>query len=103
MDVGAPSEQPDGGDRLKAAFSDALKRAAVKFGIGRYLYRLPQQWVRLRPGEEAVPAHAVAAGLRAADEVDSRREAGASAKLAAEISRRRRRRQSPACPRMGRN
>src|SRR5262249_17988589 len=27
-DVGGPSEQPDGGDRLKAAFSDALKRAA---------------------------------------------------------------------------
>ncbi len=43
-DVGSPSEQPDGGDRLKAAFSDALKRTAVKFGIGRYLYRLPQQW-----------------------------------------------------------
>lgn len=44
-DVGSPSEQPDGGDRLKAAFSDALKRAAVKFGIGRYLYRLPASWV----------------------------------------------------------
>lgn len=43
-DVGSPSEQPDGGGRQKAAFSDALKRAAVKFGIGRYLYRLPQQW-----------------------------------------------------------
>src|SRR6476646_3070340 len=39
-DVGSPSEQPDSGDRLKAAFSDALKRAAVKFGIGRYLYRI---------------------------------------------------------------
>lgn len=45
MDVGGPSEQPDGGDRLKAAFSDALKRAAVKFGVGRYLYRLPAQWL----------------------------------------------------------
>src|SRR5215470_15583359 len=45
VDVGGPSEQPDGGDRLKAAFSDALKRAAVKFGVGRYLYRLPAQWV----------------------------------------------------------
>jgi Rad52/22 family double-strand break repair protein len=45
VDVGGPSEQPDGGDRLKAAFSDALKRAAVKFGIGRYLYRLPSQWL----------------------------------------------------------
>jgi hypothetical protein len=44
MDVGGQSEQPDGGDRRKAAFSDALKRAAIKFGIGRYLYRLPSQW-----------------------------------------------------------
>ncbi len=49
MDVGGPSEQPDEGDRRKAAFSDALKRAAVKFGIGRYLYRLPSQWVDYNP------------------------------------------------------
>src|SRR5262245_28012405 len=49
VEVGGPSEQPDGGDRLKAAFSDALKRAAVKFGIGRYLYRLPNQWVDYDP------------------------------------------------------
>ncbi|MCL5459829.1 Rad52/Rad22 family DNA repair protein, partial [Loigolactobacillus coryniformis] len=48
-DVGSPSEQPDGGDRLKAAFSDALKRAAVKFGIGRYLYRLKSEWVDYDP------------------------------------------------------
>jgi hypothetical protein len=51
-DVGSPSEQPDGGDRLKAAFSDALKRAAVKFGIGRYLYRLPSQWVDFDPAKK---------------------------------------------------
>jgi hypothetical protein len=44
VDVGSPSGQPDNGDRTKAAFSDALKRAAVKFGVGRYLYRLPRQW-----------------------------------------------------------
>lgn len=31
----------------KGAASDALKRAAVMFGIGRYLYRLPQVWVTL--------------------------------------------------------
>lgn len=48
-DVGSPSEQPDGGDRLKAAFSDSLKRAAVKFGIGRYIYRIPNQWVDYDP------------------------------------------------------
>jgi hypothetical protein len=49
MDVGSPSDQPDGGDRLKAAFSDALKRAAVKFGVGRYLYRLPSIWCEYDP------------------------------------------------------
>lgn len=49
MDVGAPSEQPDEGDRRKAAFSDALKRAAVKFGIGRYLYRVGPIWADFDP------------------------------------------------------
>jgi hypothetical protein len=48
-DVGSPSDQQDGGDRLKAAFSDALKRAAVKFGIGRYLYGLPPTWTDYDP------------------------------------------------------
>ncbi len=48
-DVGSPSAQPDGGDRPKAAFSDALKRTAVKFGVGRYLYRLPALWVDYDP------------------------------------------------------
>lgn len=49
VDVGSPSEQPDEHDRVKAAFSDALKRAAVKFGIGRYLYRLPSSWCDYDP------------------------------------------------------
>lgn len=49
VDVGSPSDQGDPGDRRKASFSDALKRAAVKFGIGRYLYRLPSQWVDYDP------------------------------------------------------
>src|SRR5437016_2335958 len=49
MDVGGQSEQPDEGDRRKAAFSDALKRAAVKFGIGRYLYRVTSQWCDYDP------------------------------------------------------
>lgn len=51
-DVGSPSEQPDAGDRLKAAFSDALKRAAVKFGIGRYLYRLKAEWCDYDPAKK---------------------------------------------------
>jgi hypothetical protein len=48
-DVGSESQQPSEGDKTKAAFSDSLKRAAVLFGIGRYLYRLPQQWVGFDP------------------------------------------------------
>ena len=56
MDVGSPSEQPDEGDRTKAAFSDALKRAAVKFSIGRYLYRLPVQWVDYDPKKRRIVA-----------------------------------------------
>jgi hypothetical protein len=48
-DVGGESEQPDEGDRVKAAFSDALKRAAVKLGVGRYLYGLKSQWVDYDP------------------------------------------------------
>ena len=70
MDVGGPSEQPDEGDRRKAAFSDALKRAAVKFGIGRYLYRLPAQWVDYDPQKRsfvrppALPAHALPKGTK---------------------------------------
>lgn len=33
----------------KGAISDALKRAAVKWGIGRYLYDLVSPWVELEP------------------------------------------------------
>jgi len=45
QDVGGESDQKDEGDRRKASFSDAFKRAAVKWGVGRYLYSLPSQWV----------------------------------------------------------
>ena len=42
-DIGEAGEGEYG--TLKAASSDALKRCAVQFGIGRYLYDLPKQWV----------------------------------------------------------
>ena len=42
-DVGVPSNT----EGLKGAYSDALKRAAVKHGIGRELYELPTIWVKL--------------------------------------------------------
>ncbi|HLT47966.1 MAG TPA: Rad52/Rad22 family DNA repair protein [Rubricoccaceae bacterium] len=34
-------------EAIKGGLSNAMKRAAVQWGIGRYLYKLPQQWVRL--------------------------------------------------------
>ena len=34
-------------ESIKGAYSDSLKRAAVKWGIGRYLYRLPLNFVPL--------------------------------------------------------
>ena len=79
MDVGGMSEQPDEGDRRKAAFSDALKRAAVKLGIGRYLYRLPTQWCDFDPHKKqftrtptlppsALPAKPANASMRPAKE-----------------------------------
>jgi hypothetical protein len=38
-DAGGYAGMADSGDDDKSGFSDAFKRAAVKFGIGRYLYR----------------------------------------------------------------
>jgi len=43
-DVGEEGDS-DQGQTCKAAVSDALKRAAVQFGIGRYLYDLDPTWV----------------------------------------------------------
>lgn len=36
-------------EKEKGALSDAFKRAAVRWGIGRYLYHLPSPWVALTP------------------------------------------------------
>lgn len=68
-DVGSPSGQPDEGDRHKAAVSDALKRAAVKFGVGRYLYQLEAKWVDYDPRTKqlrGLPSPAVAPAPAAA-------------------------------------
>jgi hypothetical protein len=36
-------------EKEKGSLSDAFKRAAVRWGIGRYLYDLPSPWVELEP------------------------------------------------------
>lgn len=46
-DAGAASDI----EPLKGGASDALKRAAVQLGIGRYLYYLPTTWVALKDGK----------------------------------------------------
>lgn len=40
-DVGVPSDY----EATKGAFSDAMKRAGVKFGIARYLYNMDTPWI----------------------------------------------------------
>ena len=42
-DFGEPSKTAP----LKGSASDALKRAAVLFGVGRYLYYIPNQWFKI--------------------------------------------------------
>ncbi len=85
-DVGGQSEQPDEGDRRKAAFSDALKRAAVKFGIGRYLYRLKPQWLDYDPqkkrlvGTPRMPAASAPAPARSEPAPSSRAKADQAVK-----------------------
>lgn len=39
QDAGGYAGMQDEGDDSKSGYSDAFKRAAVKFGVGRYLYR----------------------------------------------------------------
>jgi len=36
-------------ESVKGGISDSMKRAAVQWGIGRYLYGIPQVWVRVKP------------------------------------------------------
>lgn len=40
----------------KGALSDAFKRAAVRWGIGRYLYELPSPWVEVDEWKRIKPA-----------------------------------------------
>jgi hypothetical protein len=44
----------DEGKARKGTLSDGLKRAAVLWGIGRYLYRLPKVWVAYDPKRKSL-------------------------------------------------
>lgn len=43
-------------EAAKGALSDAFKRAAVRWGIGRYLYDLDAPWVELEREGKSIPA-----------------------------------------------
>ena len=43
---GAPRTNVEG---VKGGISGAIKRAAVQWGVGRYLYRLPAFWAKVKP------------------------------------------------------
>jgi hypothetical protein len=57
MDVGSDAKQSSDadGNYVKGAFSDALKRAAVKFGIGRYLYSMTSFYVPIDEYKKFTP------------------------------------------------
>ncbi len=44
-DTGLVEREGDEVRSVKGSLSDGLKRAAVLWGVGRYLYRLPKSWV----------------------------------------------------------
>lgn len=46
-------------EAIKGGLSDSMKRAAVQWGIGRYLYELPSIWVELKDGK-FIPDHEMA-------------------------------------------
>ena len=64
----------------KGAISDAFKRAAVLFGVARYLYSLPNKWVPIKPqgksyvldGTPPLPVWATPEGF---DEIMEKRKA----------------------------
>jgi hypothetical protein len=48
---GVTREDVGDGEDPKAAFSDAIKRAAVQFGVGRVLYAMRAPWLRAGDGD----------------------------------------------------
>jgi len=63
VDAGGAAGMSDAGDDEKSGFSDAFKRAAVKFGVGRYLYGdgLPA-FAKAQAKQPAPPAKPVTRG-----------------------------------------
>ncbi len=54
QDVGGESDQKESDNRRKSSVSDALKRTAVKWGIGRYLYSIETAWADYDPQKKCI-------------------------------------------------
>lgn len=73
-------------EQEKAGYSDAFKRAAVKFGIGRFLYSLPKMFAEVKPmgksfvladGEQARLEKIITAALNGQPQPEQRKPAPA--------------------------
>src|SRR6516225_9305874 len=79
-DAGGFAGMADAGDDDKSGYSDAFKRAAVKFGVGRYLYKdgVPRFGLVLKaPAPEPAPAEAAGASQARPDVTSDGETAGA--------------------------
>ena len=62
-------------EAIKGGFSDSMRRAAVAWGIGRYLYNVPGQWVEMKEGNRffktppRIPAEFLPSGAQRAQKV----------------------------------
>ena len=54
-DVGEARDDPQRVRAPKAAYSDALKRAAVQFGLGHVVYAMPRRFMNVGGGVERLP------------------------------------------------
>lgn len=85
-------------EAIKGGYSDSMKRAAVTWGIGRYLYEFPKSWYPLKDGRPEygngrsdpavpkafLPADADANGLRSAKKAPAPAQKSAPAAKAPE-------------------
>jgi hypothetical protein len=79
-DAGGYAGMADSGDDDKSGFSDSFKRAAAKFGVGRYLYRdgVPSFARQCEPGEDQEQRRDAAPAVADGREARPRREDGSA-------------------------
>lgn len=77
---GVTRENVGDGRDPKAAYSDAIKRCAMMFGVGRYLYDAPTVWVPYNEQEDRFKQFTIEEYEMAAKRLSSASKAASSAK-----------------------